>query len=305
MSWLPRCLQLGAASALFAAACSPAASSNTLATTAVPTVTPVSTMTATPAPSPAPTYATSSVATQPTATPVPAEQPVGLETARDCVSAVTTTLQNVTGTPAGPYLIRHPPVQVPTGGPTVIFIPGGSGKLRNAQRVWDNYVSNGRTVDAFRFVIPYTLDESLLDETTRIRKVLDEVLACYGGDPSQVHIAGFSNGGLAAFSLMLRYPARFATLLGAPGAFPSSDYDPTSWGAILEGKAVFNGVGENDEGWRDDVKATNEALVGAGIDSVYVEFAGQGHGVTADFDENVFFDFWAAHSTLPPPESCY
>jgi len=72
------------------------------------------------------------------------------------------------------------------------------------------------------------------------------VLACYGGDPTEVHLAGTSNGGLAAFALMTVHPEYFATLLGVPGAFPVQDpatIDRAVLGRTLAGRAVFNGVG--------------------------------------------------------------
>ncbi len=58
---------------------------------------------------------------------------------------------------------------------------------------------------------------------------------------------------------------------------------------------MFNGVGADDDRWKPDVKATHDTLVAAGIESVFVEFAGEGHTVGSEFDESVFFEFWAKH----------
>lgn len=74
---------------------------------------------------------------------------------------------------------------------------------RSARRAWENYLSDGRGVESFRIIIPYSIALDFLEEFPRTFKILDEVLACYGGDPEKVHIAGVSNGGLAAFALML------------------------------------------------------------------------------------------------------
>jgi enterochelin esterase-like enzyme len=109
---------------------------------------------------------------------------------------------------------------------------------------------------------------------------------------------GSSNGGLAAFALILAQPDRFATLLGAPGAFDVSDpstVDPRFWVDALLGQAVFNGGGELDVFWQSEVEAINEALTAAGIESQYVEFPGRGHSFRNGFDASVFFDFWLAH----------
>lgn len=228
-----------------------------------------------------------------TPTPTPAALVDAPQRPAHCVPAKTGTLQEVSSTPAGPYFVHHPMPAKPTA-PTVIFLSGGSGSRRSAQRAWDRYLSGGAGVEAFRIVLPYAVDVDFIDEAGRTFKILDEVLACYGGDAAKVHIAGVSNGGLVAFALMLARPERFATLLGAPGAFPGKD--PTAWAKALAGRVVFNGVGANDEGWKAEVKATHDALIAMGLESVYVEFAGQGHTVNEEFDESVFFDFWAKHS---------
>lgn len=153
----------------------------------------------------------------------------------------------------------------------------------------------GVGVDEFRVVVPYASSEDFdfIDEAGRTFTILDEILACYGGDAEKVHLGGVSNGGHAAFAIMLARPQLFATLLGAPGAFPRQD--SAEWADALAGRAVFNGVGANDFDWKPDVQATHDALVAVGVESVFVEFVGEGHIVSEDFDESVFFEFWADH----------
>ncbi|HZP94959.1 MAG TPA: hypothetical protein VFC31_01295 [Candidatus Limnocylindria bacterium] len=222
------------------------------------------------------------------AAPAPSPQPAY------CVAAQPAVLQEVKGTPAGPYFVHHPGA-APSYTPTVVFLPGGSGARRNAERVWDTFLSGARDVDAFRIVVPYWPDIEMPDDYERTLAVVDEVLACYGGDARQVHIAGFSNGGHAAFDLMLAHPERFATLLGAPGEFPLGT--TAAQLAALRGKAVFNGIGElDDEFWHKGVRDAHAALTAAGVESVYVEFAGQGHGAGPGFPKQQLFEFWMRHS---------
>jgi predicted esterase len=228
-----------------------------------------------------------SVAVSPTATPAGS-----LDKPAYRVPAEKGKLQEIENTPASPYFVQHPAFDSPTS-PTVVFLTGGSGSRRSAQRAWSNYLSAGAGVDEFRLVLPYSVDFEYIDEAIRTFRILDEVLACYGGDAGKVHLGGVSNGGLAAFAVMLARPHLFATLLGTPGAFPR--VAPPAWTKALAGRAVFNGVGANDGDWQPEVKETHDALAAAGIESVYVEFAGEGHIVGADFDESVFFDFWAKH----------
>jgi predicted esterase len=224
------------------------------------------------------------------ATPSPSARPAY------CAAAVQDALQEITGTPAGPYFVHHPAAQTARV-PTVVFLPGGSGLRRNAQRVWDTFLAGAKGVDAFRVAVPYWPDIEMPEDFRRTLAVVDEVLACYGGDARQVHIAGFSNGGHAAFELMLEQPERFATLLGAPGEFPAGT-TPADL-AVLKGKAVFNGVGErDDEFWHEGVRDAHEALTSAGVESVYVEFKGQGHGATEGFPKDLLFEFWTKHSEI-------
>lgn len=224
----------------------------------------------------------------PAALPAPSKPPY-------CVAPEQGTLQEIIGTPASRYFVHHPAGDPGAAAATVIFLPGGSGLRRNAERVWETMLEGAKGADAFRIVIPYWRDLDLLDDVPHAVAVLDEVLACYGGDPGQVHLAGFSNGGQAAFQLMLEKPQRFATLLGAPGEFPL----PTTPAdlAALKGKAVFNGIGElDDEGWHKGVRDAHEALTRVGVESVYAEFTGQRHSAGAGFPKDLLFDFWLRHS---------
>lgn len=223
-----------------------------------------------------------------------------------CIAPVDGEPQDIVDTPAAPYFVRHP-AGTDSAVPTIVFLGGGSGSRRSAQRLWTNYLSGGKGVDDFRVVLPYSIDVEYYDydQAQRTFRVVDEVLACYGGDAAQVHLAGFSNGGGTAFELMLQRPDRFATLLGAPGLFPRLS-KPEQWARALCGHAVFNGVGAFDEDWKSDVRATHDGLRSVSIESVYVEFEGQKHSLNGAFDETVFFDFWRANgpARATPAGSC-
>jgi predicted esterase len=212
-----------------------------------------------------------------------------------CPVAQAGALQDIAGTPAGPYFVHHPAAGDQRTA-TVVFLPGGNGLRRNAQRVWDTFLDGASDASGFRIVVPYWTDIEMPEDFRRTLRILDEVLACYGGDPGRVHLAGSSNGGHAAFELMLEEPSRFATLLGAPGEFPL--HTTAAELASLRGKAVFNGVGAlDDEFWHKGVRDAHAGLIEAGVESVYVEFAGQGHGAGPGFPKDALFEFWRRHST--------
>lgn len=196
-------------------------------------------------------------------------------------------LQDVTETPASPYFVHHaePEIADP---PTVVFLPGGPGDRTSAGFGYDAWLQQGNA--GFRIVVPYAPDGDLTDEYERTTAVADEVLACFGGDAAAVHLAGTSNGGLGAYDLILQEPDRFASLLGAPGAWQSAD--DAELVEALAGRPVYNAVGENDASWKPYVQAAHERLLGLGLESTYDELEGQGHVLDPAFDESVFFEFW-------------
>ncbi len=210
-----------------------------------------------------------------------------------CEEAPIEELQHVTTPPTQPYWLWHPDtdsLQIPT----VVFLPGGGGGDGGGEMTFNGWFSHGDDLPEMRVVVVTAADEDLTDEWDRVVPIVDEVLDCYGGDPDKVHIGGTSNGGVGAFSIFLDSPDRFATLLGAPGLWTYWNEDAIE--DALADKSVFNGVGEFDTSWLPYVQQTHEQLVDLDIDSVYVEFEGQGHVPDENFDESVLYDWWEEHS---------
>lgn len=213
-----------------------------------------------------------------------------------CFSPEPGTLQDIRDTDAAPYLLHVPPGA--EGAPVVMFLPGGSGTAGGAQSLWNRFFADRPGAHRLVVVIPYVNDGDLITDTGRLLVILDEVLWCTRANPQDVHLAGTSNGGLAAFALMTAHPEYFVTLLGAPGAFPVPDPSKVQrevWAERFAGRAVFNGVGAVDSAWHAEVMATHNALAAAGVESVFVEFAVQGHVTDARFDPSPFFEFWSRH----------
>lgn len=209
--------------------------------------------------------------------------------------APTADLQDVVGTPAGPYFVHHPDVAGPNVH-TVVFVPGADGSRDiTTDFIWPLWLANGSRLGELRVLIPYTSDGDIRDETARFAAVAKEALECFGGDPAHVHLAGTSNGGLAAFQALLEHPEPFATLLGAPGAFEVPPSDEALRQAFT-GKAALLCVGQlDDRSWRSAATNLHARLEQLGLDSTLAELPGQGHILEASFDESLFFDFWLAH----------
>jgi phospholipase/carboxylesterase len=56
----------------------------------------------------------------------------------------------------------------------------------------------------------------------QLREFIDDASARYPVDPRKVVVAGFSQGGMMAYNLAIRWPERFAALVGIATAFPES-----------------------------------------------------------------------------------
>ncbi len=59
---------------------------------------------------------------------------------------------------------------------------------------------------SYRLVVPCAADGDFTDESDRATAILDEVLTGFGGDAQHVHLAGTSNGGIAAGAQLLGTP---------------------------------------------------------------------------------------------------
>lgn len=205
-----------------------------------------------------------------------------------CTSAEPSTRLDVTASDAAPYLIRFP--SDPTApADVVLFMPGGPGAAAQAPLTFDLWLSRGEGIDDFIVVMPYSAAGNLPGEPEHVFEVLEEVQACTC-NTGRVHLGGTSNGGRLAYQLALEQPDRFTSLLGAPGVFANPSREAL---AGLEGKRVFNAVGELDTAWQKGVAASHQALLDAGVDSTLFEMPGQGHILSKDFDESVFFAFWS------------
>ncbi len=200
-------------------------------------------------------------------------------------------LQAMDQHPAGPYFVSHP-MEATDDTPTVVFLPGSRGDAPSAETAWGLYFLHGTEIANVRVVLPFSDNSSLADETDRVLELIDEVLACYGGDRKKVHMAGTSNGGKAAYDLAKEHPERFVSLLGIPGSF--SSWSPEELGDALADVPVYNGVGSEDHIWLEDVRKLHEGLLEGGVDATYAEFEGEAHVMSPDWDEDVLFDFWLA-----------
>jgi predicted peptidase len=104
---------------------------------------------------------------------------------------------------------------------------------------------------------------------------LKAILADYKIQDGKFHIAGPSNGGIAAFHVAARNPEYFISVT----AFPGYMWEPTTAKLNAISKmCVFMYVGENDEyRWHGEMKKEVEFLKSKGAVARYTEEKGQPH----------------------------
>jgi poly(3-hydroxybutyrate) depolymerase len=121
---------------------------------------------------------------------------------------------------------------------------------------------------------------------------LKMMLADYKIDGGKFHIAGPSNGGIAAFHVAAANPQYFVSVT----AFPGYLWQPSaSRLQAISNMCVFMYVGENDEyRWHDEMKAEAEALRSKGTVARYTVERGQPHRIetlAGDHAGRLFDDF--------------
>ena len=106
---------------------------------------------------------------------------------------------------------------------------------------------------------------------------LDNILAAYRIEGRKLHVAGPSNGGIAALHVAAKFPTYFLSAT----AFPGYLWQPTEPKLRkLEGICAFFYVGEHDEyRWHGEMQREAEALRARGSTARYTMEKGQPHRI--------------------------
>ena len=195
--------------------------------------------------------------------------------------------QEVTDTPASPYYILHPDV---ANAPIVLFLPGGPGDRGSAGATWTAFFDEDSR--GYRIVVPYVTEAGYPQTVVPPSAgLLDEVLACFGGDPGRVHLAGHSNGGYLAYNVFGPELAdRIITITGAPAYF--EDFRQADFGTL----AFHNAAGAEDATWLAAMEGAHETLLSKGFESQLTAWAATGHTPGPNWDgREGMFAFWDAH----------
>ena len=177
----------------------------------------------------------------------------------------------------------HYKVVLPTGYdgartyPGILAFGGGPQTMNTVDGVLTRNLRAEAEKRGFIVIAPAAPDGDLFFESGAriIPEFLKRMLADYKIEGGRFHVAGPSNGGIAAFHVAAAFPQYFRSVT----AFPGYMWEPTP--ARLQAIAqmcVFMYVGENDEyRWHDEMKREAEFLRGKGTVARYAVEKEQPH----------------------------
>jgi polyhydroxybutyrate depolymerase len=163
--------------------------------------------------------------------------------------------------------------------PGVLVFGGGPQTMNTVDRTLDRNFRAEAEKRGYIVVAPAAPDGELFFEggARILPEFLRMILADYKIDGGKFHIAGPSNGGIAAFHVAAAYPQYFLSVT----AFPGYMWQPTPAKLQAISKlCVFMYVGENDEyRWHGEMEREAQYLSGRGTVARYTVERGQPHGI--------------------------
>jgi poly(3-hydroxybutyrate) depolymerase len=170
--------------------------------------------------------------------------------------------------------------------PAILALGGGPQTMDTVDRVLDRNLRPEAEKRGYIVVAPAAPDGDLFFEGGEriFPDFLKAILADYRIQENKFHIAGPSNGGIAAFHVAALHPEYFLSVT----AFPGYMWEPS--GAKLQAiskMCVFMYVGENDPyRWHAEMKKEAEFLRSKGTLARYTVEKGQPHRMETLMDEH-------------------
>jgi predicted esterase len=161
--------------------------------------------------------------------------------------------------------------------PAVVVFGGGPQTMNTVDSVLNRYFRAEAEKRGYIVIAPAAPDDQLFfEDGARIfPEFLTMILKDYKIQNNKFHIAGPSNGGIAAFHVAAANPQYFLSITAFPGYMwqPS----PAKLQAISK-MCIFMYVGENDEyRWHPEMKKEAEFLRSTGTVARYIVEMGQPH----------------------------
>jgi poly(3-hydroxybutyrate) depolymerase len=192
-------------------------------------------------------------------------------------AAVSERIMRVSGTSVHYKLVLPDRYDVANAYPAVLVMGGGPQTMDTVERTIERNFRVEAERRGFIVVAPAAPDGELFFQGGEkiFPAFLDMILASYKIAGGKFHVAGPSNGGIAAMHVAALHPSYFVSVT----AFPGYLWRPTDAKLReLAGVCVFLYVGEHDEyQWHDEMEREAAALRAAGTVARYSLERGQGH----------------------------
>jgi pimeloyl-ACP methyl ester carboxylesterase len=197
--------------------------------------------------------------------------------ADSAVAEVSERIMRVAGTAVSYKLVLPDGYDAAKEYPAILVFGGGPQTMNTIEGTLSRNFQSEAEKQGYIVVGPAAPDGDLFfyDGDRIFPEFLDNILAAYKIEHRKFHVAGPSNGGIAAMHVAALHPDYFLSAT----AFPGYLWRPTD--AKLRGMAklcVFLYVGETDEyRWHDEMQREAELLTAQGAVARYTLERGQGH----------------------------
>ena len=174
--------------------------------------------------------------------------------------------------------------------PILLALPPGPQTKEMVQWGLDNYWAREAVKRGWIVLSPVAPDGVLFFQGGEgvIPELLSRTAQLYQPEGGKYHVAGVSNGGISAFRVALNNVDKVQSVLAVPG-FPRSDGDFQRLNSLVDiPVAMF--VGEQDDGWVQQMEATEASLTELGGRVSLEVVAGEGHVIESLAGGGSLFD---------------
>jgi poly(3-hydroxybutyrate) depolymerase len=180
--------------------------------------------------------------------------------------------------------------------PAVLVFGGGPQTMRTVDGTLARNFRDEAEKRGYIVIAPAAPDDDLFfrDGARIFPRFLQMMLSDYSIRHEKFHVAGPSNGGIAAYHIAAENPEYFLSVT----AFPGYLWQPSSEKLrAISGMCAYFYIGEHDEyRWHDEMRREAEFLTDLGTLARYTVEAGQGHRLNtlAEAGSGRLFDDFAA-----------
>jgi poly(3-hydroxybutyrate) depolymerase len=163
--------------------------------------------------------------------------------------------------------------------PAIFALGGGAQTMNTVDSVLNRFFRAEAEKRGYIVIAPAAPDDSLVlwDGAGVFPEFFKKILSDYKIENGKFHIAGPSNGGIAALEIAAAHPEYFMSITAFPGYLVEPREQKLK---AISKMCVYLYVGElDDDVWHNEMKAESDSLRGMGTAAYYIVEKGQAHGI--------------------------